>query len=89
MDKCVVCGGEEFYIEAGFYFCKECQTQQQVKIANILQFLTCYNPQSQSFTRENEKKSSNLDLISRHVLRKLEYKNKNLTLEQMIQMVCF
>lgn len=30
MDKCNVCGGTEFYTEAGFYFCQECQTQQEV-----------------------------------------------------------
>lgn len=26
---CVLCGGTDFYKEAGFYFCQECQTQSQ------------------------------------------------------------
>lgn len=28
-NACVVCGGTEFYNEAGFYYCNECQTQTQ------------------------------------------------------------
>lgn len=28
-NPCVVCGGTEFYNEAGFYYCNECQTQTQ------------------------------------------------------------
>lgn len=24
---CVTCGGAEFFLSAGFYFCSECQTQ--------------------------------------------------------------
>lgn len=26
---CVVCGGTQFYKDAGFFYCKECQTQTQ------------------------------------------------------------
>lgn len=26
---CEVCGGNDFYKEAGFFYCKECQTQSQ------------------------------------------------------------
>lgn len=28
-NTCVVCGGTDFYKEAGFYYCTECQTQTQ------------------------------------------------------------
>lgn len=26
---CKLCGGKEFHVETGFYYCKECQTQSQ------------------------------------------------------------
>lgn len=26
---CELCGGKDFYVETGFYYCKECQTQSQ------------------------------------------------------------
>ncbi|XP_057340353.1 TATA box-binding protein-associated factor RNA polymerase I subunit B isoform X1 [Microplitis mediator] len=38
MDKCNVCGGTEFYTEAGFYFCQECQTQQEGRKEQDVEF---------------------------------------------------
>lgn len=26
---CTLCGGKDFYVETGLYYCKECQTQSQ------------------------------------------------------------
>ncbi|XP_012250900.2 TATA box-binding protein-associated factor RNA polymerase I subunit B isoform X1 [Athalia rosae] len=36
MNNCAVCGGTEFYNEAGFFFCTECQTQNEEKRDGIL-----------------------------------------------------
>lgn len=27
--NCIVCGGADFFLEGGYYFCSECQTQTQ------------------------------------------------------------
>ncbi|XP_034945300.1 TATA box-binding protein-associated factor RNA polymerase I subunit B [Chelonus insularis] len=40
MDNCAVCGGQDFYLDSGFYFCKECQTQQE----GVREQVVDYNP---------------------------------------------
>ena len=37
--KCHVCGGVEFSVDAGFYYCSECQTQSQVRFTEIKLFV--------------------------------------------------
>ncbi|XP_015597205.1 TATA box-binding protein-associated factor RNA polymerase I subunit B [Cephus cinctus] len=37
MLSCVVCGSLEFYTEAGYFYCQECQTQSQEKREEILE----------------------------------------------------
>lgn len=37
MNDCRVCGGTEFYKEAGYFFCSECQTQHEDKREEILE----------------------------------------------------
>ncbi|KAK0183093.1 hypothetical protein PV327_001165 [Microctonus hyperodae] len=38
MDACVLCGGYEFYLEAGYYFCTECQTKHEGKREEVTDF---------------------------------------------------
>ncbi|KAK0165020.1 hypothetical protein PV328_003578 [Microctonus aethiopoides] len=38
MDACVLCGGLEFYLEAGYYFCTECQTKHEGKREEVADF---------------------------------------------------
>ncbi|XP_011303328.1 TATA box-binding protein-associated factor RNA polymerase I subunit B [Fopius arisanus] len=38
MDPCVVCGGFEFYTESGFYFCQQCETQQEGRREEVVEY---------------------------------------------------
>ncbi|XP_015121029.1 TATA box-binding protein-associated factor RNA polymerase I subunit B [Diachasma alloeum] len=38
MDSCVVCGGVEFYTESGFYFCQQCETQQEGRREEVVEY---------------------------------------------------
>lgn len=40
MDACVLCGGHEFYLEAGYYFCTECQTKHEVNLQIKIKYLS-------------------------------------------------
>lgn len=33
---CIQCGGTEYVLESGFYFCAECQVQSQVKLLYLV-----------------------------------------------------
>ncbi|XP_063989418.1 TATA box-binding protein-associated factor RNA polymerase I subunit B [Diachasmimorpha longicaudata] len=38
MNSCVVCGGVEFYTESGFYFCQQCETQQEGRREEVVEY---------------------------------------------------